>query len=197
MKKVSYILIALLFLVTAQMVIAKVSEIGNDITGSVTVTIDGADSTGVMTDKKVQITNPSTNSTYDGLVFCFYATAWDTIDSLPAGYGKVDTVIFWLKTTKGYMVRTLWSDTCTSLPCTCAGSFLDDLLALGKIDTIGVDSTCDSCWSGIAYNPGADSMLNSLMLDHLQIDYHCVDTAGTGGALTMSIDYWIRPWKEE
>ena len=179
MKQVTVVIIVLLLAATLVMAGTKRIE---TVSGSLTVTLNGNDSTGFQTAfTPVQISEMT-----GGSAGVWENRSWDKMvgsvimpnltpqnsDSV-AGENAVDTLIVRYKyTTKWYTV-TAETDTCT-LPCTTQFVITDDVWA-DYTESIYGDSTAATI------KPLLTGDFSAFMMDQFSIQYYVSDTAGTNG----------------
>ena len=198
MKRVIVLVAALVL--AATMVMGEVKDV-KTIKGSVSFTLDAADSTGFQTlltqaiGEQLSGSPPEyNNKKYSRIVgSCILGDLVPTNADSVAGEGKVDTLII------NYNFVTDWysiqaeADTGT-LPCTTFFVIDDDSWADPTISIYG-DSTA------AVVTPTLTSDYASLLMDYMQVEYYCSDTAGTNGtgqgAMTGTIYYWFKFFEDE
>jgi hypothetical protein len=160
-------------------------------TGTISITLSGADSTGYTEAgfTPIQISEMTggaagfENWTYDAVTGWFYlGNLTDPGDSCTESYN--DTLIVRYKVKSGTYSYTVEQDTVT-LPGTTFFAWTDHPL-VDPDKWVGGDST-----SVYAY-PNPDGDFQWWMADQFYIDYYCSDTAGTSGVLTGTISYGLK-----
>lgn len=198
MKKFAILLVPLML---AAFCSAGIVEVRNDVTGSLLDTIIAAtDTTGAykVGMVKERITIPPRDEVWDGVTAYFYIPDFIEVTDTSAAEGDIDSAMIRVKTGTGYLERTIYDDTCETLPCTLSFSWLaEHFRSIFKGGATNIMVVADSSGGGV-WEPAADSSWDALFLDHLWFEYRGVDTAGTSGAdLIMEIQYWFRLWKED
>jgi hypothetical protein len=180
---------------------AKVIELREDVNGTLLDTIIvktdtlGGYKVGMV---KERITIPPRNEVWDGVVGYFYIPDFLEVTDTAAGEGDIDSAMIRVLTGSGYLERTIYDDTCETLPCTLSFSWLaEHYRSILKGGATNIMSVADSLGGGV-WEPAVDSSWDALFLDHLWFEYRGVDTVGSSGAdLIFEVQYWFRFWKED
>lgn len=149
-----------------------------DTRGTITETLDGADSTGWRAVSKTAMVNTAQGLIFDGFELNCYITNFAETDSTIAGEGEKDSAIFVTYAGTGARRIAISYDTLT-LPC----SLVVTWPAARDTSAAGVVLPNDTAWQvGIQ--------------DWIWFEYRVADTAGTGGSLQATGHWWIRQWED-